>query len=99
MSSGVVGSVADINARSDSNGATPMHVAVQGNRDEALSILMMRGCDRTLKYDGKTALQLSVNLKHTACERVIVAPEGSVIKLKVTKMTMPNSGSSGGLTF
>lgn len=61
---------ADINMCSYA-GATPMHVAIQGGRDEALETLIARGADRTIKSDGKTVLQLSLSLKHKACERVI----------------------------
>ena len=62
---------AEVNLRSSTNGATPMHVAVQGNRDEALLLLLSRGGDRKMKCDGRTALQLSVTLEHKECERVL----------------------------
>ena len=51
---------ANVNQQSNANGSTPMHVAVQGNRDEALALLLARGANRKIKSDGRTPLQLSV---------------------------------------
>lgn len=62
---------ANVNQCSDVSGATPMHVAIQGNRDEALALLLARGGDRSIKCDGRTPLQLALQLKHTACEKVL----------------------------
>ena len=64
----LVTALADVNLRS-STGATPLHVAVQGNRAEAVGVLLSHGADRAIKCDGRTPLQLAVTLGHSGCEK------------------------------
>ena len=62
---------AKINQRSDANGATPLHVAVQGNRDEAVALLLARNADPLARTRDGTAESLARKLGHDQCLKVI----------------------------
>ena len=62
---------AKIDQRSDGNGSTPLHVAVQGNRDEAVALLLARNADPCARTRDGTAESLAKKLGHEQCAKVI----------------------------